>query len=328
MNGSRLPLRASVDYISFSAHVDFIQNKEFIEALNPSHVVLVHGEANGMQRLSNALMSSVEVLLENEVAKPGQLQYEVHMPKNVETLSLTFRGELKAKIIGKISNNLQDTISGLLITKDHVNTIISTSELLQFTDLSFSTINHRVYVGWKHTHTTGWSFLKQFLTKVFGIENVIEHSKTVKDEEVQYLILFQVISIVPKDNLSDLVVEWTANPFNDMVADAAMILLIQMETLPFAMSDSTKGGDVKMEEADEVGDVMEIDENAAIDQLKAWESFFNNQFDVQIENNSNLRLNLDGQLADFNPLTREVTGDNEQFKKRIESLISLAEAYM
>lgn len=51
----QVPLRMSVDAISFSAHADFPQTSEFVAALRPPHVVLVHGEATNMQRLRDAL---------------------------------------------------------------------------------------------------------------------------------------------------------------------------------------------------------------------------------------------------------------------------------
>lgn len=47
----------SVDVISFSAHADFRQTSGFIEALDPAHVVLVHGEAVEMGRLRKVLFS-------------------------------------------------------------------------------------------------------------------------------------------------------------------------------------------------------------------------------------------------------------------------------
>lgn len=34
----------SVDYISFSAHADFDQTKDFIDKVKPGLVILVHGE--------------------------------------------------------------------------------------------------------------------------------------------------------------------------------------------------------------------------------------------------------------------------------------------
>eukprot|EP00834_Sanchytrium_tribonematis_P002755 NODE_92_length_21543_cov_0.719036.p3 type:complete len:320 gc:universal NODE_92_length_21543_cov_0.719036:14175-15134(+) len=319
MNGSRLPLRASIDYISFSAHVDFIQNKEFIEELNPSHVVLVHGESNGMQRLCNALLSNVEA---NESIIPidsSNLHYEVHMPKNAEILSLTFRGELKAKIIGTLSSNLSNSISGLLVTKDHINTIISTSELLQFTDLSYSTIHHRVYVGWKNTHTTGWDFLSNSLTRVFGSQNVLVFKKPVKNIEINCVKIYG-IEIFPKDELSDLVIEWTANPFNDMIADAVMILVIQIETLPFSVTDSNSG--VKSVTLKKV-----VEDSREIDQMNKWSTFFSNQFNCTIKEN-NLLLELDDELALFDPILMSVKSESEIFRKRVENLVQLATAYI
>ena len=52
---AQVPLRMSVDVISFSAHADFRQTSGFVEALDPAHVVLVHGEAVEMGRLRKVL---------------------------------------------------------------------------------------------------------------------------------------------------------------------------------------------------------------------------------------------------------------------------------
>lgn len=41
MSGQKLPLKMSVDYISFSAHTDYQQTSEFIRALKPPHVVSI-----------------------------------------------------------------------------------------------------------------------------------------------------------------------------------------------------------------------------------------------------------------------------------------------
>ena len=39
MTGQKLPLKCSVDYISFSAHTDYKQTSEFVRTLKPSHIV-------------------------------------------------------------------------------------------------------------------------------------------------------------------------------------------------------------------------------------------------------------------------------------------------
>lgn len=46
MSGQKLPLKMSVDYISFSAHTDYQQTSEFIRALKPPHVVSIHALDN------------------------------------------------------------------------------------------------------------------------------------------------------------------------------------------------------------------------------------------------------------------------------------------
>lgn len=53
MSGQKLPLKMSVDYISFSAHTDYQQTSEFIRALKPPHVVSV-----GMPCLAVRCMNS------------------------------------------------------------------------------------------------------------------------------------------------------------------------------------------------------------------------------------------------------------------------------
>jgi hypothetical protein len=39
LKGATIPRKISVEYISFSAHVDYSQNSEFIEAVKAQHVV-------------------------------------------------------------------------------------------------------------------------------------------------------------------------------------------------------------------------------------------------------------------------------------------------
>jgi cleavage and polyadenylation specificity factor subunit 3 len=63
--GQALPRRMTVASVSFSAHVDYAQNRDFIRATAPPHVVLVHGEANEMDRFKRQL------LLDYEVRPPG-----------------------------------------------------------------------------------------------------------------------------------------------------------------------------------------------------------------------------------------------------------------
>ncbi len=48
-------LKMSVTPVSFSAHSDYQQTREFVDILEPPYIVLVHGDANEMNRLKNAV---------------------------------------------------------------------------------------------------------------------------------------------------------------------------------------------------------------------------------------------------------------------------------
>ena len=56
LDGKRQPLNCLVDYVSFSAHVDFVQNRSFITQVDPKHIILVHGQKDEMGRLKSALL--------------------------------------------------------------------------------------------------------------------------------------------------------------------------------------------------------------------------------------------------------------------------------
>lgn len=134
MSGQKLPLKMSVDYISFSAHTDYQQTSEFIRALKPPHVVsggvlrrgrqvagqvsccycgfqiLVHGEQNEMARLKAALIREYE---DND-----EVHIEVHNPRNTEAVTLNFRGEKLAKVRLQLSLVQAESVTVGLCQRD------------------------------------------------------------------------------------------------------------------------------------------------------------------------------------------------------------------
>lgn len=108
LKGNTIPRKISVDYLSFSAHVDYTQNSEFIELVKAQHVVsardnatsppiqvslpkvLVHGEQTAMGRLKAAMTVRF---------KDRDEDVKIHTPRNLETLELSFRGERVAKVL-------------------------------------------------------------------------------------------------------------------------------------------------------------------------------------------------------------------------------------
>ncbi|CAB1437563.1 unnamed protein product [Pleuronectes platessa] len=124
MSGQKLPLKMSVDYISFSAHTDYQQTSEFIRALKPPHVILVHGEQNEMARLKAALIREYE---DND-----EVHIEVHNPRNTEAVTLNFRGEKLAKVMGSLADRKcaqGQRVSGILVKRHFNYHILTPSDL-------------------------------------------------------------------------------------------------------------------------------------------------------------------------------------------------------
>ncbi|XP_059046660.1 cleavage and polyadenylation specificity factor 73-like [Achroia grisella] len=140
MSGQKLPLKMSVDYISFSAHTDYQQTSEFINILKPPHVVLVHGEQNEMSRLKAALQREHR----------GRLA--LHTPRNTQLLALTFRGDRTAKVMGSLAMDppkAGNELQGILVKRNFNYHILAPSDLNKYTELSQSEVTQR-YCSSRH----------------------------------------------------------------------------------------------------------------------------------------------------------------------------------
>lgn len=134
MSGQKLPLRMSVDYISFSAHTDYQQTSEFINILKPPHVVLVHGEQNEMSRLRAAL----------EREHRGAIL--VHTPRNTQPLALCFRGDTTAKVMGSLAVDPPkegQELQGILVKRNFNYHILAPADLNKYTELVQSEVTQR-----------------------------------------------------------------------------------------------------------------------------------------------------------------------------------------
>ncbi|CCH58758.1 hypothetical protein TBLA_0A09750 [Henningerozyma blattae CBS 6284] len=107
-----IPRRCKIEEISFAAHVDFQENLEFIEKINASNIILVHGESNPMGRLKSAILSNFTSLkgTENEV--------HVYNPRNGVEVTLEFKGTHIAKAIGSIVDQIKNKEAEIQKIKD------------------------------------------------------------------------------------------------------------------------------------------------------------------------------------------------------------------
>ncbi|CAL4121651.1 unnamed protein product, partial [Meganyctiphanes norvegica] len=224
MSGQRLPMKCSVEYISFSAHTDFEQTSHFIRTIRPPNVVLVHGEMTEMARLKGALER------EYEAETSAEQKVKVFNPKNLETVTFHFRGEKMAKVMGELAVDRPTegrVVSGILVKRNFNNHIISSAELGKYSELAVSTVQQRLSV-----HYSGsWQLLHYLLASMYGnIEVVVEEEK-----ENKSLKLFGVITLIYQSPV--VVLEWVASPANDMYADAIMKVILKAQDLDKSIDD-------------------------------------------------------------------------------------------
>ena len=212
MNGLKLPLKMQVSYISFSAHTDYKQTSGFIRELKPPHVVLVHGEANEMNRLKSALVREYEADPETNI--------NFYNPRNTVAVELRFRGEKMAKVIGSLAKEKPaegNQVSGILIKRNFNYHIVAPTDLPKYSDLTMSTVTQRQSIYFSGS----FDLLRFMVAQVSGEVEVVEEGKVLR--------AFKAIDIVVDRRMVTL--EWVASPVNDMYADAVLCAVLQAESM-------------------------------------------------------------------------------------------------
>lgn len=289
MSGQKLPLKMSVDYISFSAHTDYQQTSEFIRALKPPHVILVHGEQNEMARLKAALIREYE---DND-----EVHIEVHNPRNTEAVTLNFRGEKLAKVMGSLADRKcaqGQRVSGILVKRNFNYHILTPSDLSNYTDLCMSTVTQTQAVP----YTGPISLLVSQLRSLAGDVEQVEGAEKIT------VRIFKSITLVHEAGMVTL--EWIANPLNDMYADAVTTVVLEVQSNPNAQ----KFLDSKRETFD--ADVF----------VERLELMLHDMFGddcVNFKDGKTLSVTVDGVTALVDPETRSVTcSEDETLREMVE----------
>lgn len=220
-NGRPLPMNMSVTYVSFSAHSDFDDTCGFVDALKPPHIVFVHGEANEMRRLSEAL--------ERKFGDMAEPRTRLYRPRNTESVELHFRGEKMAKAIGTLAGMPPRDgmrVSGVLVKRGFNYHLVAPEEIRSLhTELATSIVKQRLCIPFH----ADFSLLEHFLTQMYG---GVQHGQTA-DKRVAIRIL-DAVTVTVKDQASVLL-EWDANAVNDMIADSIVAVVLQVESSPAAL---------------------------------------------------------------------------------------------
>ncbi|KAH9411412.1 beta-lactamase domain of mRNA-processing endonuclease [Ordospora pajunii] len=189
LNGKRLRLSMTVEYISFSAHVDFTQNSQFIDECQPKHLFFVHGEVNEMQRLRNVIQQRNE--------KNG-VEMALYTLRNGEEASFDVIKDNEAKIFSGFEGEFEGVVIG---TEDDIR-IYRRNELA---DSKYKEVS--VYERQRIPYNSTGVFLKQVLVDSF--EELVEVSKG-----------FLVGNVLVMLEGHEVVLEWKSNYVDDVLAIA------------------------------------------------------------------------------------------------------------
>ncbi|KAM6502154.1 Beta-lactamase-like protein [Amanita muscaria] len=323
LKGISIPRKISVEYISFSAHVDYAQNSEYIEAVKAQHVVLVHGEQTAMGRLRAAMQARF---------KERDEDVKIHTPRNLETLQLSFRGERVAKAIGALADKTpqaNDVLSGLLVAKDYSYTLLNPRDLRDFAGLSTCTVTQRQKIALN----VGWDLVRWHLEGMYGsVEEGVDNNgaptmRVMGALDVKYT------------REHELTLEWESSASNDMIADSTLSLVTGIDKSPASVKLTTHPHSHSHEERKIHPHGDQSDGAATTKQLRGLALFFEAHFgEVELhmpetdteesrtdeEAEPSLLVTVDDSIAEINLVSMMITCGNEALRKRVETVLDMA----
>ncbi|PFH55840.1 hypothetical protein XA68_17524 [Ophiocordyceps unilateralis] len=177
-----IPRRCSVAEYSFAAHVDGVENREFIEEVAAPVVILVHGEQHNMMRLKSKLLSL-------NATKTSKVK--VYSPRNCEELRIPFKADKTAKVVGKLAAippplkaepaAAAPLVTGVLVQNDFKLSLMAPEDLREYAGLNTTTIMCKQRL---RLSAAGIDLIKWALEGTFGtVEELPEMKRNViKDE--------------------------------------------------------------------------------------------------------------------------------------------------
>ena len=209
LTGAMIPLKMAVEYISFSAHVDFAQNSAFIEEVKAPNVVLVHGEATEMGRLKGALQHRY------------QDKMRIFTPRNCESVEIIFQGKKYVKVIGKLVDSgikAGDTVTGVLVKKGFEYMLMDKEDLSKYTPFKEFVLRERLTIPSKAAP----SLVEHLLVNLFGRQQVWSP----KESQLQISEQFNL----EHQQDGSFVLEWVGNSLTDLIADTIIGVILAAET--------------------------------------------------------------------------------------------------
>ncbi|WBW74299.1 mRNA cleavage and polyadenylation specificity factor complex endoribonuclease subunit Ysh1 [Schizosaccharomyces osmophilus] len=300
MSGQKIPRRMAVEELSFAAHVDYIQNSEFIDQVKADHIILVHGEQTNMGRLKSALLSKFH----NQ-----KLDSKVYTPRNCVPLFLYFKGERLVRALGKVAVRKPtdgDIMSGILVQKDSVYKLMSADDLRDFSDLTTTVLTQKQVIPF----FSSIELAKYHLNQMFGY---VKEERT-KSGELCYTVMDAIHLSMPSEH--KLTVEWAGNIMNDTIADSVITVLLGIESSPAS---------VKLTNHKCVHGHTHPKKSKEEDRINKLMMFLESQFGESLtKSKDGVYIKIDQYEASIDFSTMKVECNNEILRTRIVHVLSRA----
>ncbi|GMM30105.1 cleavage polyadenylation factor subunit [Martiniozyma asiatica (nom. inval.)] len=223
-----IPRKINVEEISFAAHVDYEQNSEFIEKVNPKSIILVHGESNPMGRLKSALLSKYQKL------KNTEEEVRIFNPRNSTTLALEFKTQKVAKVVGEYAKQLPkdgENFKGVLVQRNFDINVMKVDDVKEFTTLSTTVVKQKQTVRCNANR----ALVRWQLSQMFGEVKVI----TDTTEEFEFDIM-NCVRIILDDSKGIAAIHWESGINEDTIADSVIAILLTCDSSPASVKLTSK----------------------------------------------------------------------------------------
>ncbi|KAL4900372.1 hypothetical protein BDW74DRAFT_162191 [Aspergillus multicolor] len=250
-----IPRRCTVDEVSFAAHVDGVENRNFIEEVSAPVVILVHGEKHQMMRLKSKLLS---------LNAEKTVKVKVYTPANCDEVRIPFRKDKIAKVVGKLAQTALPSenedgdgplMAGVLVQNGFDLSLMAPDDLREYAGLETTTITCKQHIT---LSSASMDLIKWALEGTFGAIEEIGTEQDTKTEEQEeqpmkeeaneeipmekpqaYLVMGCVV-IKYHPRIREVELQWEGNMMNDGVADAVMAVLLTVESSPASVKQSAK----------------------------------------------------------------------------------------
>eukprot|EP00658_Telonema_sp_P-2_P034335 TRINITY_DN25071_c0_g1_i1.p1 TRINITY_DN25071_c0_g1~~TRINITY_DN25071_c0_g1_i1.p1 ORF type:complete len:497 (-),score=72.54 TRINITY_DN25071_c0_g1_i1:160-1650(-) len=213
----------TIESVSFSAHSDGPQTKEFIRALQSTqHVVLVHGQEKAMDRLKESLTQAF-----------ASRNLQVYNPRNREKVVIRHTTQRDAKVLGKLaaqSPSENEFVNGLMLVmngQQKFARVVHPSELSTFTGLESASIKQAMVIPLP-VHRSVEEVLAVIRTyfessEMFGTVTPNSHDGVISVAGTVTLS----VEHDAKTSHTTVTAFWTSSKHDDFLADVTCIAVIQ-----------------------------------------------------------------------------------------------------